>query len=85
MNSVRSILSTRTFWTALGTLITGLMALFGLTDPKYTAAVSAILGFATVVFLRDGVLESEAAAKTAVIQAAAMPAKDTALPPGGLK
>ena len=56
------ILQTRTFWAALGSLASGLLAIFKV-ESQISSAVSALLGFATVIFVRDGILKAENAAK----------------------
>lgn len=56
------IYSTRTFWSGLGTLAGTLLVIFGVST-DVTNAVTAVLGFATVLFVRDGAAKAEAASK----------------------
>ena len=51
---MKNIFQTRTFWTGLATLVSALLSIFKV-SPEITQATTAILGFLTLLFVRDAI------------------------------
>ena len=56
------IWQTRTFWSGLSTLAVGILALFDI-GGKYAQVATAILAFATTLFVRDAIETGNAAVR----------------------